>query len=379
MGLTTLYFDDAGAGSATGADWANRAPLFVSSDWNVLIRGHDFSANALLCYIKGGVTYTVPDLLLTADFTTAAPTNANPLTFHGCASGGNPLVPADPGWNSCEPDWDHTGLPKFYRSGNYMFNFTWGTFRHIAFEVDNYNNGLMLTTSGIVDWCWAKCGGTGGASAFTISAARISNSIFIGDAATYNYVVNITTVADNIRVYNTGGGTGGNRDLVRHSSTTARVTRVCAFNGVGKGLAFASTSAGFTGEFLHSVFADNTGDGIDLPSTAAQTSQALIGSCMITGNANGIDANSQCYAYIMDSRLRDNSVDIANLPSSVPSTYDNDLSAGTDTNEYVDPDNATMSLRNYTIKAGSAIHGKGYGVADQATAGGGQHFSVSIV
>jgi hypothetical protein len=126
------------------------------------------------------------------------------------------------------------------------------------------------------------------------------------------------------------------------------------------------------------VFADNGGDGIELIATASQTAISQIDKVICTGNGGyGVDPQAETQAIVTNSRLRDNTSGNINSITNIPETFGNYTTDSDDATEYVDGDNADLTLRDYTIKSGATIHGMGFGVAEQAAAGETISFSAS--
>ncbi len=88
MATVTRYFSTAGAGTADGTSWANRAALFSGGAWSTVITGFNFTgSDSLECRIGPG-SYTITASLASGLFANA-PTVSNPLILQGCDSSGS--------------------------------------------------------------------------------------------------------------------------------------------------------------------------------------------------------------------------------------------------------------------------------------------------
>lgn len=358
MAIVTRYFSTSSAGAGDGTTWADRAALFSGGSYSSVIIGFDFTgSDSLLCYIGPG-TYT-----LTAAFTYALwsgatyPNATNHLTFAACDSSGNPWSPPDPGWKSCEPAYSTSGMPLFDVGSNYFY-VTYLDLYGINFT--SSRTSYALITYGIVAWCQFTLTGAGG---YLQIASNFDSCVVTHTGSSYTYSLVLTNIpCRNTRIIGNPAASSGSGVF---SSTYLTISEFTIVDHPGDGIDLQGASSSRYAFITGCVIADNGGDGISLANSVATASVSDISHNVITGNgAYGLNLNSQMNAIIHNNRLRDNASGVSTgLGMSVE--LNNYTTDSDDATEYVD-----AAGGDYTIKSGCAIHGQGYGVADEAAGGG---------
>lgn len=363
MALTVRYFSTTGAGAADGTTWADRAALFSTGNWSTVITGFDFSTNAMEARIEGGLTYTCGQTLASGLFTNA-PTVVNPLILHGCDNAGARLAIPDPDWVSAMPAFTDTTLPVINSTTNVSMNLATCALRLIKFTSSGRNGGTVIAGQSL-DWC-VVANSTSNASASAMSLSGLtwaSNSVFSCSGSSYSAVAIVAGGhLVNVRVVG-NAGSSGNRDGIATATTGNRIiARTTIVSNGGRGLAYTGSNAGVTLQVSQCVFAGNAGDQIVMPNTASQTAVSTIERSMLTGGgAYGINpGGANTNLLVTGCRLRDNTSGNFGTFGNYPTDLDNYTTDSDDATEYVD-----ASGGDYRIKYGSAIWGKGYGVADQ--------------
>jgi len=367
MALTELWFGPTAAGAGDGTSYADRADLFSSGNWASEITGHDFSANGLICYIGPG-TYSQGQVLQSSILTSYSG-GANPIILWGCDSSGDPLE-FDDGWQSAESHatWE-ASLPDIVLSTGNGMNLNYITVRGIKWQtaatssvlvfdgnnnifercsfVSNYNNSgayLMAISTGV----WRDC---------VFSTAGTSWSHFLAP-------VRFSSV-DNCRFIGATGGSGTRNAISVGTSDSHMTIQRCTFiDFPGAGIAVNNSSTGQQGVFARNTF-DGCGIGVALSATASQLRQYHVNGNMITNSGTyGIDAKSlNCIAT--RNRISNSGTGDFTSFGNYPTDIDNEVSAGSDGDEYVN-----AGSNDFRIKDGSAIHGMGYGAGDEPATGG---------
>lgn len=369
--IVTRYFSTAAAGDETGSSWANRAVLFTGGAWSTVITGFDFSGSDSLKCLIGPGTHTVSVTMASGLFTNP-PTAANPLIFHGCDSSGNQLAPPNPDWNSCEPAWDASGLPVIATTTNIgTTSLVTAIWRLLKFTASG-RNGSIMSAAATVDWIVAdNSTANTAATTFTSSGAPVSNSVLKATGSSYSTIVQTSVALWNVRIEGVTGSSGNRRGVEGSSGT--RLTHCTIVNCGGYGFVSTSVSTSQV-ESLYRCIVANNGGGVLFASTAAQTGTQEVEGCMITGNGlYGIDAQSEARVFAAKNRLRDNASDNFNALDNHPLDLDNYTTDSDDASEYV----STGADGDFTIKNTATIWGMGFGVSNQAAAGGGGQRSYS--
>lgn len=365
--LTVRYFSTSAAGAEDGTTWADRAALFTAGAWSTIITGFDFSgSDALECRIGPG-TYTCTESLASGLFANA-PTITNPLTLHGCDSSGNRLTPDNPDWTSDMPvNWD-TNLPVIATTTNIATLNLANTYVFLAKLTASGRNAGVMTAGTYAKWL-SVVNSTNNSAAYAVSAVLLDCSALSCSGAAYSSILSLGNgfYVDNVRLEG-NAGSSGNRDGLVYTGSTGRVihSRVTSVNNGGRGWAYTGTSTGVAVELWRGVFANNAGDNIQFPNTAAQTVFSVISQCMITGSsAYGVNpGGANTNLVVRQCRLRDNTTANFGTFGNYPTDGNNYTTDAADADDYVD-----ASGGDYRIKSGSLIHGMGFGVSDQATAG----------
>jgi hypothetical protein len=382
MALVTLFFSTAAAGAGDGSSWANRAALFTAGVWSPLITDGDFSGGSMRCLIGPG-TYACGSDLTSAMFVAGAvgvaPAVSNPLYFHGCDSSGNALSPSNPDWMCVEPvDWDSV-LPVIASTGNFTIS-AFILYRLMKFTASG-RTGSIITSDGSMDWCVVQNStSNAAANAVSNSSLVVTNCAFACTGAIYLSVWLPASGFRNVRVRG-NTGSSGSRDGV---ATALNVNGVglCSFGNGGRGLVYTGTSASVAWRVHNAFMIDNVGDGVTLPNTGAQTGRQEFDRLVVTGNGGyGINGGANTHILLTNSRLRDNNgggtgLNILWDTTNYPANLDNYTTDSDDATEYVDGDNADLSLRDYRIKSSaSAIVGRGY--YEQVATGGGNRVTAA--
>jgi hypothetical protein len=376
MAIVTRYFSTAGAGAADGTTWADRAALFSAGNWSTVVTGFDFSgSDSLVCRIGPG-TYTCSQSLASGLFGNA-PTVANALFVHGCDSSGNLLAIPDPDWTSDQAvAWD-SGLPVISCSGNTaVFSLANLVLVLIKGTFSGNTTTFPLNAAQLCDWCVFVHSGSNtaavcinsGVTGLRNCSVQMSGSsyraaaLWAGDAYTNCRLQGVT-------------GSSGNRHGVEFtgSANPTPMNRVTIFGFGGDGIGTSSATASHRYMVQRSVIANNAGTAVKMNSTASQTSFHRVSGCMITGNGvAGIDGQSAAArAVVTANRLRDNNAQNIIGLGNYPTDFNNLTTDSDDATEYVD-----AASGDFRIKNTAAIWGQGYGVSDQAPAGGGSSFPV---
>lgn len=373
MAIVTRYFSTAAAGAGDGTTWADRAVLFTAGAWSAVITGFDFSGSDSLKCLVGPGTSTITVALAAALFANP-PTAANPMAIHGCDSSGNQLTPPDPDWRSCDPEWDDSGLPVLATTTNIITtSLPQCLWRLVKLTASGRTGGAVVTDCRGFDWGVIENSSNNastGAWATASATCHILNSVVTNTGAAYNYGINLFSAAAsavNCRVVGNAGTSGNRRGIDFSGASAGVVSRCTVLDNGGSGVAMSSVSAAAILHIFESVIANNDGSGVLLPSTASQTGVSIINRCMITGNgAYGIDGQSAARVYALNNRLRDNTSGNLNGFGNYPTDFGNYTTDSDDASEYVD-----SGAGDFQIKSSSTIAGMGFGVSEQAPAGGG--------
>jgi hypothetical protein len=375
MAIVTRYFSTAGAGTADGTSWANRAALFSGGAWSTAITGFNFTGtDSLECRIGPGA-YTITVSLASGLFANA-PTAANPLTFQGCDSSGARLAPPDPDWTSAEPAFTDTAFPALSATTNInVLALANLMARMLKVSITTTGASVAMMNLTAIDWCTiysssnnVSSNGINNCSSISNTSLKMLGSNYSGGIAASNSNLRI----QNVRVEgNPTAGAGSGINIFASTTSIAALSQVTSFRNPAHGISEGGSAGGLQLMLHRCVVANNVGSGINF---GAFTHFSTCNRSVVTGNgAYGINAQSAAMrALLTGNRLRGNtSGDIAGL-GNYPPDLENDTSSGTDAAEYV---NAVGG--DFRIKAGSAFWGKGLGVADEpATSGGGERTHV---
>jgi hypothetical protein len=366
MSVVTRYFSTAAAGAGDGTSWADRAALFSGGVWSTVITQFAGFAgsDSLLCYIGPGA-YTITNEFTTTDFTGVggtAPSAANPLFLHGCDSSGNPLTPPDPNWTSDMPPWDDSSLPVLATTTNIAVFSGLVIFLRLLKCTATARNGSVVSAGSGCDWC-VITNSTSNTSSVGTTISRATNSVLSCTGTSYNVVLDIgSTYVDNCRVIGSAGASG-NRNGIVFSATTAHASiSRCTVVGVGGvGILNASSNAANIQSYFRNTVVGCGSDGIRFPAVASQTGASACRQNYVSGcGGYGINVQS-ANVFAPGNRLRDNTSGnlngLGNYPDLGNYTTDSD-----DATEFVN-----SAIGDYRIKSGSAIHGMGFGVSDQAS------------
>ncbi len=366
MALVVRYFSTTGAGAADGTTWADRAALFSAGNWSTVITGHDFSADTLLAAIGPG-TYACSQSLTTAVITTD-PIVAHPLILHGCDSSGVLLAPPDPDWVSAQAPFSDSTLPLIETTTNITTVNLANCFVRLMKFTASGRNGVAMQPASMA-WC-VVTNSTANTSAGAMGTGTVFDSVLSCTGSSYSAVAAPTNNHNyhNVRIIGVAGSSG-NRDGIVFAGTTARTvfSRVTAVGMGGRPWAYTGTNAAVNVEIVSCVFAGATGDLIQFPNTASQTTVSWIQRCMLTGGgAFGINpGGTNTNLLIAGNRLRDNTSGNFGTTGDYPTTTTNYTTDSDDATEYVNAGSG-----DYRIKYGSAIWGQGYGAGDEPAPSG---------
>lgn len=364
MGLVTRYFATAGAGTEDGTTWANRAPLIVSSAWNNIIRNFTFTAgsDSLECRVGSG-TYTCP-ILEAATFTAGSPTRAKCLFFVGVSSkDGIILEPPNPNWSSAQPIWDTTNMPVLDFGANTLNHSHVHSFM-IRFQ--NSNTGGFNTNTGVAcvfTWCEIVASGTntGGICA----RGEASNCVIRCTSANYadGFLPGTNGMTFNVRFEGNSAAVGGARRGFRSYANSSQFYSHCTSIDNVDGFLHDRHVVNAISRLYRCLSYGNGGDGAATANTTTLTSgfqQQIVNSVFVNNSLFGVDY-AQNPTLITGCRLRNNtSGNFSTTTITNGIELYNDLSAGSDADEFVDHTN-----KDFRIKNTSTLWGKGYGPADE--------------
>ena len=154
MAIVRRFFDSAGAGTADGTSWANRAPLLSAGVVSTIIRGFDFTSDSLEAYIGPG-TYAITSTLST--FTSpggGSPTVNNSCSLMGCDSSGNLWIPPNLDWCSAQPTWNTAGMPLINNGSNQLFSNA-GLILY-GLNIIGSHAGTLVSTHAKSTWCYIE-------------------------------------------------------------------------------------------------------------------------------------------------------------------------------------------------------------------------------
>ncbi len=366
MAITTRYFSTTGNGGADGTTWADRAALFSAGNWSTVITGHDFSTNSLKCLIGPG-NYTCSQGLTNTVITTD-PSIALPLLLCGCDSSGAILAVPDPDWTSDQPAWDDSTLPVIATTTNIATLTVAGSAAMLLkFTASGRNGGVITGTQSLL-WCVVENSTANANASATTTVVNPFGCVLTCSGSSYDFVMSVGGNAENCRIEGNSSASSGNRRGVVSAGTATHLTRCTVVNNVGEGVLCTSASAAQSMRLYRCVIANNGSTGIKGTSTGSQSTTFETHGCMVTGNVVGIDGVSDGARWIVScNRLRDNTTNIQGI-GNYPTDLDNYTTDSDDSTEYV----AAGADGDFRIKnTASSIWGKGYGVSDEPSAGGG--------
>lgn len=155
----------------------------------------------------------------------------------------------------------------------------------------------------------------------------------------------------NNRVYNNGhaSGSGLGAGILMSSGSGTVYNNLCYENG-GAGIEIWRTS---NSTVYHNLCHDNGRYGVDVGRSTGTTSGTLIKNNIIIGNGSGpLRLLSSCTGTVATwNRL--GSGESLDTSGDSGGTYNNNVANAVDTDEWVDPNNATLASRDYNLKAGA--------------------------
>lgn len=368
MALTDRYFSTSSAGAADGTTWNDRAALFSAGNWSTVLTGFDFGANGMRAIVGPG-SYTCSQQLSSGVFTTASPATSTPLIFHGADSSGNLLDPPDPNWTSDIGAWDDSSLPVIASTTNIITITQASTLMRLMKFTASGRNGALISTNAGIEWCViTNTTANTAAIALLTGGTPVFNSVLSCTGSSYSTVWQDGTsyFGHNNRIVGVTGSSG-NRDGIAGAGGTSTMDFMTVISNGGRGIAYTGTSTTVNWRLMNCLIANNGGDGIQFPNTALQTGRNYLHHLMVTGNGGyGLNpGGTNTYFVVSDCRARDNTSGNTNITNNYPlsSLYTTDSD---DATEYVNSGSG-----NYQIKSGATIHGRGYGVSEQASSGSG--------
>lgn len=358
MAVITRWFSTAAAGAGDGTSWANRAELLPSGNWSSVITGFAFNGSDSLKCLIGPGTHACSQGLASGLFTNP-PTVANPLVMAGCDSSGVLLEIPDPMWPSCAPEWDTSGLPVITATTNFSIVALASTFLLLLkFTSSGRTSGAVVASVTSVNWCYVENSTTSGTAAAQVCSASSHNSILKFTGPAYGLVGGASQYF-NCRIQGVTGTTGNRAGIVVSGSQDLELIQCTVLGCAGPGVWSNSTNTNGTLSIRSCVIANNGGSGVLGNPTASQVDYHTVRHCMVTGNGGyGIEAQSAA-VFAFQNRLRDNTSGNFNGMGNYPTDMNNETTDAADADDYVD-----AAGGDFRIKYGSAIWGKGFGVAD---------------
>lgn len=369
MPVVTRFFSTTSAGTGDGTTWANRAALFSAGNWSSVITGFAFNgADSLACRIQGGLIYTCSQAMASGLFANA-PSVANLLFFHGCDANGDLLSPPDPDWVSCQGEFNTSTLPVIATTTNIVTSSLANVFwRLVAFTASGRSGEIL--SAGNIDWCSfvnttanTSARGLGNINTIRNSQVKMSGASFSAAIDTGAQVFAVS----NVRIDGTAGTTSGNRIGINNTSAGMPNVEAITITGcAGGGMLAATGSAVRYSTIRKSMFVDNGTYGFRGNATASQTMWHQVIDSVFVNNVIGIDGQSQARILISNCRLRNNSTSNFDGLGNYPSDFGNDVTAGTNADEFVN-----AAAGDYRIKNTSSLWGRNLGPGDEPASGGG--------
>lgn len=370
MATVTRYFSTAGAGTADGTSWANRAALFSGGAWSTVITGFNFTgSDSLECRIGPG-SYTITASLASGLFANA-PTASNPLILQGCDSSGSRLAPPNPYWTSAEPAFNDTGFPALSATTNInVLALANLIARMLSVSITTTGASAAMANLTAIDWCSvysssnnASSNGINNCSSISNTSLKMLGSSYSGGIAASNSNLRI----QNVRVEGNPSATSGSGINIFASTTSvAALSLVTTFRHPAHGISESGSAGGLQLMIHRCAAANNGGSGINF---GAFSHFSSCNRSVATGNGTyGINGQAGAMrAFLVGNRLRGNSNGNITGLGNYPADFENDTSGGSDAAEYMDAPGG-----DFRIKAGSAFWGKGLGVSDEPASGGGE-------
>jgi hypothetical protein len=364
--IITRYFSTSSAGAGDGTTWADRAALFSAGNWSTVITGFNFSGSDSLMAIIGPGAYTCSQSLASGLFSNA-PTSANFLFLRGGDSSGNLLTPPDGNWTSDLPAWDDSGLPDIQTSTNIStINLAATAVTLFKFTATGAttNSPLGTQNSTVYNWVSVTNSASNTGASVVGGVAQVSNSVLRFTGTAYSAIAS-SPIMTNVRLEGNASASSGNRYGWSSNTASPALNRVTVINNPGGGIVSTASSTAFSMTLANSVVMGNAGPGILLPSTASQTSTSRLFNNYIANNGTyGIDAQSGARVLASWNRLRDNASGNFNGFGNFPTTTTNYEVDASDT-ELVN-----TAAGNYQVDSAATIWGMGFGVSEEAAAGG---------
>lgn len=353
--------------SGDGTSWAKRGALLTGTSFSAVFKALDFTSDSIEVRLEGGQTYTHAEgIQLT--FWAAPPTLATPLIIHGCDSSGNRLAPPDPNWVSAQPEYSVSTFPVLRATtAIYTSDIAAMLIMRCVSITSSGRAGGVFTAACVLEWCRVE-NSTNNAAATGLSNgnASLRSCIVVMSGTSFSYAINRSSgagpggVTDNVRVVDAGNGTSGTMGGVVVAGNQYPQLDHCTFIGFVNIVYFSGTSTAANVQATHCVFVGSSGDTILLRSDAAQAgTSSVTASIIVDSGAYAINAQSAANVIVRGCRLRDNTSGNFAGMGNYPEDLGNDVSAGTDSDEFVD-----AAAGDYRIKATSALWGKGIGAGD---------------
>jgi hypothetical protein len=374
VAIVTRYFGATAQGAGTGVGYANRAALASGTDWSSVLTGLDHTSDSHVCVIDPG-EYNINQEFNTGMFSTIGPSAEFPIYMVAGDGAGGLWVPPNLGWMSAEPIWDTTGMFTILNSANTITVNNGFAYWVGSRFVSTARNGSVVSAAGGMDWFEVvqQQSNTSAAAVTQSGTVRFANGVVRCTGTAWNNIFALSSSGSvhNLRLIGNPSASSGNRTVLTLGSTTGTpriLEGLCIFGGPVDGIIISATGASNNYTLFRSVIAQNGNAGVRGATVASQTGIHDLRRNMITGNAIGIDGQSAARIRAFHNRLR-NTTDFSGM-GSAPHAEFNNTDAGSDADEYVDPSNADLTLRDFRIKNTSSLWGKGYGVSDQPASGG---------
>jgi hypothetical protein len=310
--------------------------------------------------------------MLTSALFANAPNIANFLAFLASDSSGNRWAPPDPGWVSAQPAWDNSTMPVITTTTNVQTtNLDYCYWYGIRLTASGRNGAVVSNVGrGGFEWCQIvnSTSNTAAVAANLGNTNQSRNIVAVCSGTSYDHVVSMTATMishDNIRVEGNLSATSGNRWGVNLTSNGRKaISRMTVMKNVGA--ACLVTGSGGSGLYLmKSCIVNNAANGLDVTYSATNSDGSKINKCIVVGNGGFgySQPNTNNFLVLSDCRFRNNTNgDVSNSQHYLE--VNNDFSAGTDADEFVD-----AAGGDYRIKKTSLLWGRGLGPGDEPASG----------
>lgn len=363
MAVITRYFSSSSAGAADGTSWANRAALLSAGSLNSIITSINFTTDSLEVMVEGGITYSITQSHASGIYTNA-PNLTRPILFQGCDSSGNPINPAS-GWSSNATPFSTTSMPTFAYSTDIGINSLAATiYRGIRFTHSARTNAAIFSEGSFYDCCVESSSNNTSHSVFGPNVQTAQNCCLVMSGTGFSQI----SAAPIYRFVNCrfdgGTATNGTRAGISTTSSGSQY-QSCTILNVVNGLLAATGATTRQSQVDRCLFVNCSGYAYQANGQASQTVVHNLSRSIFVNNGTAVDGNTNGHVIAIGNRLRNNTTNFANMGDKI--TSENDTSAGSDSDEFVD-----AASGDYRIKSTSSFWGTYLGPGDErVTAGGG--------